>query len=109
MGGPALDPGHHPPDSGDERVGLPERARQPPTEGGQPRSESAAWTIAVSVKSRKATRHRDAGVRELLFARAVFTLAEGAARLLLEDPDRWSVEQFTDFTRTALAALRPVG
>ena len=42
-----------------------------------------------------------------LFARAVFTLAEGAARLLLEDPDRWSIEQFTDFTRTALAALRP--
>lgn len=44
-----------------------------------------------------------------LFARSVFTLAEGAARLLLEHPDRWSVEQFTDFTRTALAALRPEG
>lgn len=43
-----------------------------------------------------------------LFARAVFTLAEGAARLLLEDPDRWTVEQFTDFTRSALASLRPV-
>lgn len=43
-----------------------------------------------------------------LFARAVFTLAEGAARLLLENPDRWTVEQFTDFTRSALAALRPV-
>jgi AcrR family transcriptional regulator len=42
-----------------------------------------------------------------LFARAVFTLAEGAARLLLEAPDRWSVEQFTDFTRTALAGLGP--
>lgn len=42
-----------------------------------------------------------------LFARAVFTLAEGAARLLLDDPDRWSVEQFAAFTRTALAALRP--
>lgn len=42
-----------------------------------------------------------------LFARAVFTLAEGAARLLLVDPDRWRVEHFTDFTRTALAALRP--
>jgi AcrR family transcriptional regulator len=42
-----------------------------------------------------------------LFARAVFILAEGAARLLLEDPERWRVEQFTDFTRTALAALRP--
>ena len=41
-----------------------------------------------------------------LFARSVFTLAEGAARLLLEHPERWSVEQFTDFTRTALAALR---
>jgi AcrR family transcriptional regulator len=43
-----------------------------------------------------------------LFARAVFTLAEGAARLLLADPQRWSVEDFTAFTRTALAALRPV-
>lgn len=41
-----------------------------------------------------------------LFARSVFTLAEGAARLLLEHPERWSVDQFTDFTRTALAALR---
>jgi AcrR family transcriptional regulator len=42
-----------------------------------------------------------------LFARAVFTLAEGAARLLLADPQRWSVAGFTDFARTALAALRP--
>lgn len=42
-----------------------------------------------------------------LFARAVFTLAEGAARLLLADPRRWTVEAFADFTRTALAALRP--
>ena len=41
-----------------------------------------------------------------LFARAVFTLAEGAARLVLEDPERWKVEQFADFTRTALAAMR---
>lgn len=43
-----------------------------------------------------------------LFSRAVFTLAEGAARLLLEDPDRWSVEQFADFTRSALASMRSV-
>ena len=42
-----------------------------------------------------------------LFARAVFTLAEGAARLLLEHPERWTIAQFADFTRTALAALRP--
>lgn len=41
-----------------------------------------------------------------LFARSVFTLAEGAARLLLQDPQRWSVEQFAAFTRTTLAALR---
>ena len=40
-----------------------------------------------------------------LFARGVFTLSEGAARLLLADPDRWSLEQFTDFTRTLLGAL----
>lgn len=44
-----------------------------------------------------------------LFARAVFTLAEGAARLLLADPERWSVDGFVEFTRTALAALRPTG
>jgi len=47
-----------------------------------------------------------AGLDADLFARAVFTLAEGAARLLLVDPGRWSVEAFTDFTRTALAAMR---
>lgn len=41
-----------------------------------------------------------------LFARSVFTLAEGAARLILTDPDRWQVDQFTKFTRSALAALR---
>jgi AcrR family transcriptional regulator len=40
-----------------------------------------------------------------LFARGVFTLAEGAARLLLADPERWRLEQFTDFTRTLLGAL----
>lgn len=41
-----------------------------------------------------------------LFARAVFTLAEGAARLVLTDPDRWPIERFADFTRASLAALR---
>lgn len=41
-----------------------------------------------------------------LFARSVFTLAEGAARLILIDPGRWQVQQFADFTREALAALR---
>ncbi len=40
-----------------------------------------------------------------LFARSVFTLAEGAARLILVDPQRWQVEQFTAFTRAALGAL----
>jgi AcrR family transcriptional regulator len=42
-----------------------------------------------------------------LFARAVFTLAEGAARLLLADPGRWPVEHFTDFCRSILVAMRP--
>ena len=45
------------------------------------------------------------GVDPDLFARAVFVLAESAARLVLEDPERWTVEQFAGFTRTALAAL----
>lgn len=42
-----------------------------------------------------------------LFARAVLTLAEGAARLVLDDPERWRVEPFLDFCRTALQALQP--
>lgn len=42
-----------------------------------------------------------------LFARSVFTLAEGAARLILTDPDRWKVDQFADFTRATLKALHP--
>jgi AcrR family transcriptional regulator len=40
-----------------------------------------------------------------LFARAVFSLSEEAARLVLADPERWSLERFTDFTRTLLQAL----
>lgn len=47
-----------------------------------------------------------AGLDPDLFARAVFTLAEGAARLLLTQPDRWTVEHFTDFTRTLQQSLR---
>jgi hypothetical protein len=42
-----------------------------------------------------------------LFARSVFTLAESAGRLLLEHPERWTVEQLTEFARVTLAALRP--
>jgi AcrR family transcriptional regulator len=41
-----------------------------------------------------------------LFARSVMTLAEGAARLVLTDPDRWPVDRFLDFTRAALAGMR---
>lgn len=40
-----------------------------------------------------------------LFARAVFTLAEDAARLMLRNPDRWSVSQFVDFAAAALRGL----
>ncbi len=43
-----------------------------------------------------------------LFTRSVFTLSEGAARLLLTDPQRWTVEAFSDFTRAVLAALHPI-
>lgn len=42
-----------------------------------------------------------------LFTRSVFTLSEGAARLLLTDPQRWTVEAFSDFTRAVLSALHP--
>ena len=53
------------------------------------------------------TRRGGPGVDAELFTRAVFTLAEGAGRLLLEHPDRWTVEQFAVFARTSLGALRP--
>lgn len=44
-----------------------------------------------------------------LFARSVQTLAEGAARLVLADPERYPLERFTAFARSALLALRPSG
>jgi AcrR family transcriptional regulator len=40
-----------------------------------------------------------------LYARAVFTLSEEAARLVLDDPAQWPLERFTAFTRTLLGAL----
>jgi AcrR family transcriptional regulator len=42
-----------------------------------------------------------------LFARAVMTLADGAARLVLVAPDKWPVDGFVAFARTVLGALRP--
>lgn len=41
-----------------------------------------------------------------LFARSVFTLAEGAARLMLTDPEHYPVDRLVDFTRTVLSGLR---
>ena len=52
-----------------------------------------------------ARRGGPAGLDPDLFARAVFTLAEGAARLVLVDPRRWDVEAFRTFTRTVLSGL----
>jgi hypothetical protein len=49
-----------------------------------------------------------AGAMELdpeLFARAIQGLAEGAARLLLADPEAYTVERFAAFARVTLAAL----
>ena len=40
-----------------------------------------------------------------LFARSVQTLSEGAARLVLADPDRWPVERFTTFAETILGTI----
>ena len=40
-----------------------------------------------------------------LFARSVQTLSEGAARLLLADPQRWPVERFTTFAESVLASM----
>lgn len=45
-----------------------------------------------------------------LFARAVFSLSEEAARLVLADPAQWPLERFTAFTRALLGGLsRSVG
>lgn len=40
-----------------------------------------------------------------LFARGVLTLAEGAARLVLQDPVRYPVDRFRQFTQDLLAGL----
>jgi hypothetical protein len=40
-----------------------------------------------------------------LFARALQGLAEGAARLVLADPEAYPVERFTSFARGLLGAL----
>jgi AcrR family transcriptional regulator len=45
------------------------------------------------------------GLDPELFARSLQGLAEGAARLVLADPDAYPVERFTGFARTMLAAL----
>ena len=42
-----------------------------------------------------------------LFARGVITLAEGAARLHLQAPDRYPVERFAGFTEQLLSGLLP--
>jgi AcrR family transcriptional regulator len=42
-----------------------------------------------------------------LFARGVLTLAEGAARLHLQSPDRYPVTRFARFTEHLLAGLSP--
>jgi AcrR family transcriptional regulator len=46
-----------------------------------------------------------AGVDVDLFARSVLTLAEGAGRLVLADPDRYPVERFGQFVRVLMGAL----
>lgn len=53
-----------------------------------------------------ARRGGPAGLDADLFARSVFTLAEGAARLMLTDPEHYPVERMVAFTRTVLAGLR---
>jgi AcrR family transcriptional regulator len=40
-----------------------------------------------------------------LFARMLVGLAEGAARMVLDEPQVWTVERFTTFTRQMLDAL----
>lgn len=44
-----------------------------------------------------------------LFARGVLTLAEGAARLHLQSPERYPVGRLAGFTQQLLSGLRPSG
>jgi AcrR family transcriptional regulator len=47
------------------------------------------------------------GLDPELFARALVTLCEDAARLTLRDPERYSPERMTGFVRVLLRAMRP--
>ncbi len=62
-----------------------------------------AWGVAAG---RPASAPAGAGSLDVeLFARMLVGLAEGAARMVLDEPEVWNVERFTTFTRQMLDAL----
>jgi AcrR family transcriptional regulator len=63
-----------------------------------------AWGIAAG-GSAGATTAPAPAVDVELFARMLVGLAEGAARMVLDEPAVWTVERFTTFTRQMLVAL----
>ena len=70
-------------------------------------SQLLSWGIAARRVGTPAPDGADSAAPDVeLFARMLVGLCEGAARLVLEEPDIWSVERFTVFTKQMLAALR---
>ncbi len=70
-----------------------------------------AWGIAAGSGGGRPASAAGPPVDVELFARMLVGLAEGAARMVLDEPEVWSVERFTTFTRQmldALAAAAPV-
>jgi AcrR family transcriptional regulator len=62
-----------------------------------------AWGIAAGASA--GGLHSVPPVDVELFARMLVGLAEGAARMVLDQPEVWTVERFTTFARQILAAL----
>jgi AcrR family transcriptional regulator len=82
-----------------------------PAEGAPPELQAAVTASraeALEQISRLLSWGIAAGVPPLdveLFAHMLVGLAEGAARMVLDDPEVWTVERFTTFTRQLLGAL----
>ncbi len=67
---------------------------------------SRLLTWGIGARRAAAGGYGEAGAFDVqLFARMLVGLAEGAARLVLDEPEVWTVERFSAFTRQLLDAL----
>jgi AcrR family transcriptional regulator len=81
-----------------------------PTEGAPPELQAAVASSRAEAleQIRRLLEWGVAGTATLdveLFARMLVGLAEGAARMVLDEPEVWTVDRFTTFTRQMLGAL----